>query len=245
MLGKTQSQDTFTIAIGDFNGSLETLLTLIQKRKLHISEVSLSQVTDEYLSYIRSLNNINQQEIAEFLVIASTLLLIKSKSLLPNLELSLEEEEDMEELEYRLRLYAIYQNSREVLSKHLQNSLPLIAPIKSIKIKSTPKEFKKDNITIQSLSDIIQELIDNLPSDDVKDNASISKTINIKEVMNNLLSKVQHGVNESFSTFTKTGKEDILINFLALLELVKEGALLVEQKDLNNDILISCNRSVI
>ncbi len=245
MLSKTQSQVTFTIAVGGFNGSLETLLSLIQKRKLHISEVSLSQVTDEYLSHIKSLNNINQQEIAEFLVIATTLLLIKSKSLLPNFELSLEEEEDMEELEYRLRLYKIYQTSREILSKHLQNNLPLIAPVKSIKIESTPREFKKDNITIQSLSDIMQELIDNLPLSDVKDNTSISKTINIKAVMDNLLSKIKHGASENFVTFTKANKEDVLINFLALLELVKEGVLLVEQESLNNDILISRNHSVI
>ena len=88
-----------------FEGPLDTLLSLIEKRKLFINDISLSKVADDYIAYIKSLENFPIADSAHFILIASTLVLIKSKSLLPNLTLSEEEEHSIEDLEARLREY--------------------------------------------------------------------------------------------------------------------------------------------
>ncbi|MEK7117749.1 MAG: segregation/condensation protein A, partial [Patescibacteria group bacterium] len=81
----------FKVKTGDFEGPLELLLELIEKRKLHINDVSLSQVADDFIAHIKSLEEFPMNDSADFILIASTLLLIKSKSLLPTLELTEDE----------------------------------------------------------------------------------------------------------------------------------------------------------
>src|SRR3989344_7594620 len=97
----------FTVKTPHFEGPLELLLDLIERRKLFINDISLAAVTDDYLAYLEGRKEAGAplSEIAHFILIASTLLLIKSKSLLPSLSLTEEETESMEDLERRLRLY--------------------------------------------------------------------------------------------------------------------------------------------
>src|SRR5258706_1534126 len=101
-------EKTYQIKIASFEGPLGLLLGLIEKRKLHINDVSLAQVTEDYLAHINKLGGLPPSEISSFILVASTLLLIKSKSLLPNLDLTSEEEGDIRSLEERLRLYEIF-----------------------------------------------------------------------------------------------------------------------------------------
>src|SRR5436309_252456 len=88
-----------------FEGPLELLLELIEKDKLSINEISLARVADEFLSRVKVMPLINKEEVAEFLVIAAQLILIKTRSLLPGLQISEEEEISIEELERRLEEY--------------------------------------------------------------------------------------------------------------------------------------------
>jgi hypothetical protein len=89
----------FQVKTHIFEGPLDTLLSLIEKRKLFINDISLAQVADDYISYVKSLNDFPIADSAHFILIASTLVLIKSKSLLPTLTLSEEEESSIEDLE--------------------------------------------------------------------------------------------------------------------------------------------------
>src|SRR3989344_738418 len=107
---------SYIVKTGSFQGPLDLLLDLIEKRKLPISEVSLAGVADDYITYVKTLSEFPIAMSAHFILIASTLLLIKSKSLLPNLELSDEEKGGIEDLERRLRLY---QRSRD-LGRHVR-----------------------------------------------------------------------------------------------------------------------------
>ncbi len=84
-----------------FEGPLDTLLSLIEKRKLFINDISLAQVADDYIAYIKSLNEFPIADSSHFILIASTLVLIKSKSLLPDLNLTTEEQESIDDLEDR------------------------------------------------------------------------------------------------------------------------------------------------
>ena len=99
-----------------FEGPLDTLLSLVEKRKLFINDISLSQVADDFISYVKNLENFPIGESANFILIASTLVLIKSKSLLPDLNLTEEEEQSVDDLEARLREYQKY----KALALHLR-----------------------------------------------------------------------------------------------------------------------------
>src|SRR5262249_35206583 len=97
----------FTVKTQGFEGPLDLLLNLVESKKLFINEISLAAVTDEYLAYARALTASNLTELTSFLAIAATLILIKSRSLLPGFIVTKEEEKDIADLESRLALHAI------------------------------------------------------------------------------------------------------------------------------------------
>src|SRR6185437_17165579 len=100
-----------------YEGPLELLLELIEKRKLLINDISLAAVTDEYIARVNAATDHPVGETAEFVALAATLLLIKSRSLLPTLELSSDESRDIKELEYRLALYQIIKEGTRSLQR--------------------------------------------------------------------------------------------------------------------------------
>jgi len=227
----------FNITVGEFNGSLEALLDLVQKHKMDIGDVSLAQVADEYIAHVQSLQSWPNIESVHFIVTAATLLLIKSKSLLPNLELTTDEEEDIKGLEERLQLYSIYQHARDVLAQYLKNTMPLYAP-KNIKIKRivfAPAHY----LALGALSSAMQDVLRKLPNIDTKPKAEITETVNIEEVMQGLLKRVDSAVGKSFKKVSGSDRGEILINFLALLELVKDGVLIAQQDNTYEDIVMS------
>ncbi len=112
--------ESYTVKTTGFEGPFGLLLDLIEKRKLFINDVSLASVTEDYLNYMNKLGGLNScgsTEITSFILIASTLILIKSKSLLPNLDLTVEEEGDIKNLEERLRLYKLFIELGVILEK--------------------------------------------------------------------------------------------------------------------------------
>src|ERR1700733_10927216 len=87
----------FVMRSGSYEGPFELVLELIENRKLSVSELSLSQVTNDYIQHVRGQAAFPMEDAANFIGVAATLLLIKSKSLIPDLELSNDEEEDVED----------------------------------------------------------------------------------------------------------------------------------------------------
>ncbi len=232
---------TFNISVGEFSGSLETLLEMVQKRKMHISDVSLAQVADDYIEYVRGLGGAHSKETASFIVIAATLLLIKSKSLLPTLDLTEDEEESIKDLEQRLGLYSIYKRASTVLAEHLKLGKPLQAPRQGLGADAgvgTCVFVAADNLSITNLSSAIQDVLQQLPTVEDKQEASIQSAVNIEDVMQSLLQRVQQSVQTSFNNSTTGSKADILVEFLALLELIKNGTLLAEQSSAYSEIVV-------
>lgn len=232
---------TFNIVVGKFQGSLETLLDMVQKRKMHISDVSLAQVADDYVAYVRSIKSasgdILSAETANFIVVAATLLLIKSKSLLPTLALSMEEEESIKDLEERLRLYSIYRQASDVLAQYTKDNKRLYAPkhIKGEKSSFIPGL----NLNLDVLHMVMGQVLGQLPKMDNKPKVEITEAVNIEEVMQSLLERVEGAVQQSFSDISGTDKQEVLVNFLALLELVKDGVFLAEQGSTYGDIMLT------
>src|SRR5437773_2621351 len=108
----------FAVKTEQFEGPLDLLLDLIGRRRLFINDISLSKVTDDYLEYLKGLNQFSIPDSANFILIASTLVLIKSKSLLPTLNLTEEEEMSIADLEERLRIYKILKEATVGLREH-------------------------------------------------------------------------------------------------------------------------------
>lgn len=234
--------DNFKIHQEKFEGPLDLLIHLIEKKKLHISDISLAKITDDYIQYLEGKSSTISQNI-EFITTASTLLLIKSKSLLPGFVLTLEEEKSIEELEKRLTLY-------NLVKKHSIIIRPLVE--KPSKWRNQRKKsddiivFAPDKrLNINLSKDAIEDIINSLPKPKEKSRASMQPIIRLEDMMSTLLERVSKSARISFKTFSGDFKEkkNIIVSFLAMLELVKQQDITVEQSGCYEDI--ACETSKI
>lgn len=227
----------FSIQTKVFEGPLSLLLDLIEKRKLLINEISLSQVTNDFLEFVSILEQKDLHKITEFLSIASTLILIKSKSLLPQLDLGSEESNEIEDLELRLKLLQIFKKAskdvKEIFGKKNQYSK---THIKKQIITFSPT----DQIDILKMKWFIDQVLHNLPKTEKKPEKRVSKTISLEEMMNKVINRVKQNMSISFKVLSKEHKEkkNVIISFLAILELVKLGNVDANQHGTFDDILI-------
>lgn len=228
----------FTVRTADFEGPLDLLLDLIEKRKLHISDISLSSVTDDFIKYVNEMDKYSMGSVAHFILVASTLLLIKSKSLLPTLSLSEEEEADIKDLEARLRLLqrirGLGGNIKERFGKKIifaKSEQRIFEPV-----------FSPDpTVSREGLAEAIRRVILAIPIKEMVPRAVVKKIISIEEMIEQLIKRVEGSLKTSFRDFAKSaGKEKIsvIVGFLAMLELVKQGVVAVAQHEHFGDIEI-------
>lgn len=245
----------YNVRAGSFEGPLELLLSLIEERKFFVNEISLAEVTNDYISYIKSLNDVpSDKKIADvsyFILIAATLILIKSKSLLPNISLTEDEKENISDLEIRLKLYEIIKNAGiEIKSKF--GSKIIYMP--NERIWSEPIFSPDELITINNINQSISEVLLNIPKKIEKlPEIEVKKIINIDEIINSLTDRIQNAINVSFKEFTQNSgaknqeeaKVHVIISFLAMLELVREGVIEVIQNSSFGDIEINKQQEMV
>jgi len=229
-----------------FEGPLELLINLIEKKKLSINEISLIEITDQYLDYLKKLENFPAKEVAYFLVIASTLVLIKSRSLMPSLKISEEEEAEIDNLENRLKTYQKFQNIsqglKEIFGDKIIFSREIFLQVPAKQKNDTafvaPKDLSVFNIN-KALSDLLNIFCFNkntLPE------TVIEKTVTLEQKINNLIKRLQDKISLCFSeidTNKKKNKIDVIINFLALLELTKRKIVTTSQDKIFGEIYIT------
>ncbi len=218
-----------------YEGPLDLLLELIEKRKLLINDISLASVTDEYIARINGLKELPVGETAEFIALAATLLLIKSRSLLPTLELSDDESRDIKELEYRLAVYQLVKESARALASTLQNGALYEGNVP----EPEPLFIPDASITPQTLLSTANMLIAGFPSTLELPKVNVKKIISIEEMINNLAQRVSSALSLSFREFVgKKDRGEVIVGFLALLELVKQGILNATQEQKYGDITL-------
>lgn len=218
----------YTIKTQSFEGPLGLLLDLIEKRRLFINDISLSVIADDYIEYIRNRGSMSITESSEFVLIASALMLIKSKSLLPNLNLSTEEEQSIEDLENRLKLYKRFRE----LSVHVNQRFGKNIIFAGNKTKNIEIIFSPDKYTsVDNLFSSIVSVITKLPKKEIISKGAVRKVISLEEMIDNLTERIKRQVKMSFSEFSgnKTEKINVVVSFLAVLELVKQGIVAVKQ----------------
>lgn len=238
---------SYKVRTSTFEGPLDVLLSLIETRKLFVNEISLAEVTNDYISYVKSLRegdrNIN--DVSYFVLIAATLILIKSKSLLPNLSLTDDETEKIVDLEARLRLYQVIKNASVNIKTEFGSQI-IFYPCD--RTWSEPIFSPDSIITVSNVAKSIQDVLNQVPKKEAKlPEIEIKKIINIDEVINSLTDRIQNAMNLSFREFSQShgagngeeAKVHVIVSFLAMLELVREGLIDVIQNNSFEDINIS------
>src|SRR3989344_1459850 len=243
-------RDTYTVKTTGFEGPFGLLLDLVEKRRLFINDVSLSAVTEDYLNYISKMgvsNSLGHAEIASFVLVASTLILIKSKSLLPNLNLTAEEESDIKNLEERLRLYELFTKLGINIKSNFGKRI-IFAPLER---RSDVLVFLPDDqITRESIMSFARNVLGSMPKKVFLPEVEVRKVISIEEMIEKLTLRIKNSIQMSFKDFsglsaqvgkgiTREEKELMIVGFLAMLELVRNGILHVVQENGFGDIIIS------
>ena len=227
---------TFTVKTHTFEGPLDLLLDLIEKRKLFISDISLAKVTDDFISHIRQFESMPMGESAHFILVASTLLLIKSKSLLPELNLTEEEKTDIHDLETRLKIYKRIKES----SLHVQKLFGADIIFSQSQSRPVAPVFAPvAEFTLESALFSLRDLINRLPKKEKLPEHMVRKVISLEDMIGTLTTRITSHLRMSFKEFTAEHRENrvnVIVSFLAMLELVKEGMLHVSQESNFADI---------
>ncbi|HZX74897.1 MAG TPA: ScpA family protein [Cyclobacteriaceae bacterium] len=239
---------TYNVKQASFEGPLELLLSLIEQRKLFVNEISLAEVTTDYINYIKTLSDLPPErriaDISYFILIAATLVLIKSKSLLPDLSLTQEEEEKISDLETRLKLYQIIKTASIDVKNNFGTQI-IFFPRE--RVWSDPLFSPEESITVANIENSINDVLSHIPKKEPPvPEVQVKKVINIDEMISNLTDRIQNAMNVSFREFAKSQggenvqevKVHVIVSFLAMLELVREGIIDVIQNNSFEDIQI-------
>jgi len=228
------------IKLEKFEGPLALLLQLIEKEEMDVTQVSLANVADQYVSYIRKSKNIIPEEMADFLVVAARLLLIKSKALLPYLYP--EEEEDIQDFENQLKMYQEFLAATKKIEKILGKKKFMFArefnrkaALSQINLFSPPK-----NIKVKDIKNIFSDLLFRLRPEEKLEEKTLDHKINIEDqiifIQNSLLNRIKM----SFDSIIREAKNktEIVVSFLAVLELMRQREIILKQDGLFTEILI-------
>ncbi len=228
----------YEVKTKQFEGPLHLLVELINEQKMDVTKLSLVEVTDDFLAYVERKDKISLANLSEFLAVASQLILIKSKALLPLFELNNEEEEEIKDLEGRLLEYQRFQNAAEQLGELYRNNkiyfskdeekgqlFGFVAPdIKVIDLKKTYERILQEIPTKQDLAEEVLEEI-------------VSLEEKISELKDSIEKRMKMAFHETVGEAAE--KVDVIVTFLAMLEMVKQKVVSVDQDKLYGEIIIS------
>lgn len=225
-----------------FEGPLDMLLDLVEKRKLFINDFTLAAVADEYIARIRRFDSFPVSDVANFLLVASALVLIKSRSILPQISLTEEENQSIDELKRRLALLELFRDvAGHVKEKYGKTVLfPRESRPKSVIV------FAPDaRITPAAMHSAAESVVSAFPKPVELPKVTVKKIISLEEMLDRLAERIQVALKMNFSEFSNYDrskpipKEErimIVIGFLAMLEMVKQGVLIVTQHEDYGDI---------
>lgn len=235
-----------TFRLKDFDGPLDLLLHLITKAQVDIKDIFVSEITDQYIESVRNAPDLDMDDATDFLVMAATLLEIKSRAMLPRAPVLAEDEEDPEEAlirqleEYkRFKETAAAMQQFEHAAKALFTKLPEEYPL-------PPQETELVGLTLEGLTEAFLRIWARKPAADAEEvNHYAPRDIHrdehtVQECMYTLLTGIRKKgrmrFDEAFSEAPT--KEEVVTLFLALLELLKLGEMHLEQENVYGEILL-------
>ena len=230
----------YQVRLKVFEGPLDLLLHLIEKEELDITTVSLTAVADQYLEHIAQLEHVSAEALADFLVVAAKLLLIKSRALLPAPpRLEAEDEEDLgEELVRRLREYKKLKEAAQLLRGREEAGLRgylRVAPLPRLE-----RELDMTGVSIGDLVSAVREALSVEPPLASADRVIGAPIISISDVIERIQALFARQSSFSFNRLLQSagGRIEIIVSLLAVLELIKAQQVRVQQEHLFGEILI-------
>ncbi|MCI8353154.1 MAG: segregation/condensation protein A [Clostridia bacterium] len=245
----TLQSKKYAIKIENFEGPLDLLLALIDKNKMDIYDIRISEIADQYIEFINQAEEMNLEVTSEFLIMASTLLYIKSKGLLPK---QVEDEEELTEEELIARIIE-YKKYKEITSKLRENYLEFSNRLFKMQ---EDIELPKQKLEKEYTKEIIPEIYNNLVERNkvrLNQNAENIKKIaitdtytvasKVKEMFRELLHKPRFVFNKMY-TLSKCNKQEVVTAFSGLLELTRKDKVIATQEKLFGDIVVERNKKV-
>ena len=242
---------TFKLQV--FEGPLDLLLYLIEKNKVNIYDIPIVEITAQYMEYVNQMKKDNLDTLSEFLVMAATLLDIKSKMLLPKKEEEEQEQEDPRaELVQQLLEYKMYKYAAGELkdleiegNKAFFKKATIPAEVKNVKQEVDPYELiSKADVDLQKLNEIFKSVmrkqVDKVDPIRSKFKEIEREEISLEEKMAEVREEVRglEGINFRTLLEMQASKMNIIVTFLAILELMKIGAIAIRQEDIFGEIII-------
>jgi len=227
---------TYHIKLEQFEGPLDLLLQLTQEEKLDITRVSLAKIADQYLEYISHAESISLENLSEFLSVAAKLILIKSKALLPMLEFTEEEEEEIKDLEYQLAEYKKFKDIALRINELAERRTISLSREGFLGRQSI--FYPPENITVGDLKAAFEKLLGDIPLLEKLEEEMIREVLTLEDKIVHLQDTLRQRVTTSFSELVANtvDKVEIVVSFLAVLELVKQRIIHVEQGELFSEI---------
>ena len=239
----------YSIRLDNFQGPLDLLCYLIDKNKMNIYDVNLNEIADQYIAYLNAMEKMNLEIASEFVVMASTLLYLKSKKLLPKQE---EKEEEITEEELIKRIIE-YKKFKEI-SKVLKENYNLFSDrfFKDQEQIKLPKQKLEKNYDSSKIPEIYSALVErnsvkmnqnakNIQRIAIVDKYTVSEKV--KE-MYNILTKQKKFIFNKLFTISKHEKQEVVTAFSGLLEMSKTNEVQTEQERLFGDILVEKRKNV-
>lgn len=239
----TMQSNKYAIKLENFEGPLDLLCHLIDKNKMDIYDIKISEIADQYIEYINELERMNLEVTSEFLIMASTLLYIKSKGLLPK---QVEDEEELTEEQLIERIIE-YKKYKEITAKlkenYLQFSNRLFRLPEEIKLpkQKLEKEYTKEiipelyNSIVERNKNRLNQNAENIKKIAITDTYTVASKV--KEMFRELIKKPKFVFNKLY-TLSKCNKVELVTAFSGLLELTRRDKVNVEQEELFGDIVV-------
>ncbi len=219
-----------------FEGPLDLLLDLIERRKLEITEVSLAEVADQFLEYLEKTADIELAQLADFLSVASKLILIKSKALLPMLELTKEEEVDIEELKQRLEEYKKFKEAARKLGLLDKKGKSFYSRQSYSGVMTT--FLPPQNISASELKTVFQNVLSKITKTKELAQETVKEIISLKDRIKFLRQSLMERAELSFGVIVSKSdsRVEVIVTFLAMLEMMKQKIVIVEQTKMFGEI---------
>ena len=233
----TEQANAFQLQLTVFEGPLDLLLHLIEQQELDITAVSLVQVTGQYLTHLRSGEQIDATALAEFISIGARLLLLKSRALLPQPVVDEEPEEDLgEDLVRRLREYRRYKEAAAMLQGIEETGLrtyPRMAPPTDL-----PLPTGLTDVTLDLMAQIFREVLERKPEEEEPQGVVERLEVTVEEKVELLTEQIQGRRTVSFRAFISQCRSriEVIVSFMAVLDLIKSLQLRAEQDVAFGDI---------
>lgn len=219
-----------------FSGPIEKLLELIEAKKMEITELSLAEVVADFLNYLKTIERKEPRLLADFIVVASRLILIKSKALLPTLELSEEEKGDIKDLEDRIKRYSEFKPAMILFKKLFEANKFSVS--REFLYNQEPVFYPADNLSIPNMQTAMKNIFEIFSQLAIETQKIEPELIKLEDKINEIIKKIESGIAKFSDISKEKSRREIVVLFLALLHLLKEQLIKVEQEEGGSDILI-------